>query len=437
MIKMTEYAKRRNTLMQKIGPNGIVILPAANELLRNGDAFYPYRQNSDFYYLTGFNEPESVLVLAPKRKQGQYILFNRVRDKDKEIWDGPRAGQDGARDIFMADEAHPIPDLEKLLPDLLLSRDTIHYPMGINKKFDKILFRAINQIRSKIRSGIKSPIAFADIIPTLHEMRLFKSQAEIAVMQKAVDITAKGHIRAMETTRPGMHEYELEAELRYEFQKNGAQSPAYNSIVGSGRNTCVLHYISNDKKIEDNDLILIDAGCEYQNYASDITRTFPANGRFSKEQRAIYELVLKSQLAAIQSIKPGSLWTDAQDVIVKIITQGLIDLGLLKGKCTDLIKNQAYLPFYMHKSGHWLGLDVHDVGRYKIDEKWRKLQAGMVLTVEPGIYISSDIKSVHKRWHNIGVRIEDDVLVTKTGHLVLSHQIPKTIPEIEAIMAAG
>jgi Xaa-Pro aminopeptidase len=435
MIKMSEFAKRRKELMQKVGQNGIVILPSAPEVYRNGDAVYAYRQNSDFYYLTGFEEPESVLVLAPNRKEGEFILFNRIRDRDREIWDGPRAGQEGAVKEFQADQAFPFNELTLMLPDLLAGREAIHYPLGINRDFDKVLLEGVNKVRAKIRGGMQSPIAFVDISSSLHEMRLFKSPDEVAVMQKAIDITTAAHIRAMEVCKPGMNESELEAEIMYVFQRNGARYPAYNCIVGSGRNSCILHYINNNQKIADGDLILIDAGAEYQNYAADITRTFPANGKFSGEQRAIYELVLESQLAAIKTVKPEAAWIDAQDVIVKIITQGLIDLGILKGNLDGLIEKQAYLPFYMHKSGHWLGLDVHDVGRYRIESQWRSLQPGMVFTIEPGIYISSDIPGVDKRWHNIGVRIEDNILVTDTGHDVLSAKIPKSVAEIEAIMA--
>jgi Xaa-Pro aminopeptidase len=414
MIKMTEYAKRRKTLMREIGAAGIIILPAAAEVARNADAVYAYRQNSDFYYLTGFNEPEAVVVLAPGRKDGEYILFNRVRDRDREIWDGPRAGQKGARKEFHADESFPIEMFEKMLPDLLAGREGIHYPLGLSKCFDNTIMTAMNRVRAQVRGGVQSPSAFYDISPTIHEMRIFKSPAEIAVMRKAAQISAAAHVRAMRACKPDMHEYQLEAELNYEFVSNGARFAAYNSIIGSGRNTCILHYISNDKKIKNGDMVLIDAGCEYQNYASDITRS--------------------SQLAAIKSVKPGALWTAPQDVIVKILTQGLIDLGILKGKRDNLIKEQAYLPFYMHRSGHFLGLDVHDCGRYRIDNKWRKLKPGMVLTVEPGLYISADIKGVHKRWHNIGVRIEDDVVVTNKGCDVLSKDVPKSADDIEALM---
>lgn len=437
MINMTEYAKRRKALMQTIGSDAILILPAASEILRNGDAHYPHRQSSDFYYLTGFNEPEAVVVLAPKRKAGEYILFNRVRDPLHEIWDGPRAGQEGARKHFHADQAFPISEFKKMLPELLAGREVVHYPLARNKQFDKVIFNAIQDCRQKIRTGLQTPQAFADIEPSIHEMRLLKSPAEIATMQKAVDITAKAHEHAMKICKPGMYEYELEAALQYEFFRHGARSPAYTSIVGSGRNTCILHYIANDKKIEKGDLVLIDAGAEYQNYAADITRTFPANGKFTGEQRAIYELVLEAQLAAIAAVKPGAPFTITQDTVVKVITQGLIDLKLLKGRVDDLIEKKAYTDFYMHRAGHWIGLDVHDVGQYKVGAHWRKFAPGMMITVEPGIYISSDLKHIPTKWHNIGVRIEDNVLVTKKGHDVLSHKIPKKIKEIEALVGSA
>lgn len=435
MLKMTEFAKRRKQLMQKIGPTGIIILASAPIAHRNSDSTYPYRQHSDFYYLTGFEEPESVAVIAPKRKEGEFILFNRVRNRDQEIWNGRRAGQAGARKQYLADEAFPISELENKLPELLEGREHIHHTLGIDADFDALLFRATNKIRAKIRSGLHSPIAFVDITHSIHEMRLIKSPAEIALMRKAANISADAHRRAMKFCKPGMNEYQLEAEISHEFQRQGARHPAYTSIVGSGANSCILHYNENNQIIQKNDLVLIDAGCEYQNYAADITRTFPASGTFSAEQRTIYNIVLTAQLAAIKTIRPGASWIAAQNTIVKIITQGLLDIGLLKGKVSDLIDKQAYLPFYMHKSGHWLGLDVHDVGRYKALGKWRVFEPGMVLTVEPGIYISADIPGVPKRWQNIGIRIEDDVLVTKDGHEVLTENAPKTVKDIEALMA--
>lgn len=435
MINMKEYAQRRKALMKQIGNDEIIIIPAAREVNRNGDAHYAYRQNSDFYYLTGFMEPESVLVLAPSRDEGEYILFNRIRDRDREIWDGPRAGQDGARRKFLADQSFPIELFQEMLPSLLVGRKTIHYPVGLYPQFDSEMMQAVNAVRARIRGGVEFPVAFHDISPTIHEMRLIKSPDEIALMRRAAQISAEAHKFAMITCRPDMYEYELEAELLYEFTRQGARAVAYNSIVGSGKNSCILHYVANDKKIQKDDMVLIDAGCEYQNYASDITRTFPANGKFSPEQRDIYQLVLAAQLAAIKTVKPGASWMAPQQAIVKIITQGLIDLGILKGKCDSLIEQEAYMPFYMHRSGHFLGLDVHDCGRYRVNNKWRKLEPGMVLTIEPGLYLSADIKGLHKRWHNIGVRIEDDVVVTKKGNDVLSQDVPKQIDEIEALMA--
>jgi Xaa-Pro aminopeptidase len=434
MIKMTEYAQRRKQLMQKIGPTGLVILTCAPSMRRNGDSDYPFRQQSDFYYLTGFEEPEAVAIIAPKRKGGEFIIFNRVRNREHEIWDGKRAGQEGACQEFGADEAFAFAELASKLSELLEGREKIHYAIGMDKFFDKIILTTINKMRGKIRAGLQAPLGFEDITDTIHEMRLIKSPGEVALMRKAAQISAAAHIKAMQFCKPGVNEYQLEAELVYEFQKNGARFPAYTPIVGSGENTCILHYISNNQPVKSGDLVLVDAGCEYQNYASDITRTFPANGTFNKEQRAIYELVLKSQIAGIKAVRPGAAWPSMQTAIVKVITQGLVDLGILKGKVSDLIEKEAYFPFYMHKSGHWLGLDVHDVGRYKINGKWRTLQPGMVLTVEPGIYISADTAGVDKRWHNIGVRIEDDIVVTADGCDVLSRDVPKTIAEIEALV---
>ncbi len=434
MIKMTEFAKRRKKLMQKIGPTGIVILVTAPLTVRNGDADYAYRQQSDFYYMTGFEEPEAVALFVPQRKAGEFILFNRIRNRDEEIWTGTRAGQLGACKTFGANEAYPIEQLAEKLPEFLTGREEIHYTLGSNSTFDTLLLDTMNKIRGKIRSGIQSPLAFVDLTHTVHEMRLIKSPAEIALMRKAAKISAAAHIQAMATCKPGINEYQLEAEITYQFQKNGARYHAYTPIVSSGINTCTLHYNDNNRIIKNKSIVLIDAGCEYQNYASDVTRTFPANGRFTAEQRAIYEIVLEAQLAGIKAIRPKAEWCAMQNAIVKIITQGLIDLKLLKGTLHNLIEKKAYTKFYMHGAGHWLGLDVHDVGRYKSHDKWRRLQPGMVLTVEPGIYIPAGTPGVPKRWHNIGVRIEDDVLVTATGNDVLSNGAPKMIEDIEAIM---
>lgn len=434
MITSTpEWEKRRKSLLKKVGPTALVLLPAAPSVTRNADYEFPYRQNSDFYYLTGFEEPEAIMVLAPKRPQGEFILFNRPRHREKEIWEGPRAGQDGARKKHGAEQAFPIQDFAEKLPELLIGRKEVYYQMGINKDVDRILLGAMHELRGKVRKGISYPTTLMDLGEIIHEMRLIKSPAEIQIMRKAANIAADAHIRAMKTCKPGMNEYQIEAEILYEFQRQGARYPAYTSIVGSGPNSCILHYNSNNKVIKDGSLVLIDAGAEYQNYASDITRTFPANGKFSKEQQAIYQLVLDAQTATINIIKAGLPWEKMHETAVKVLTQGLIKLGLLRGNLKTLIANKAYTPFYMHHTGHWLGLDVHDAGRYAFDNKWRKLEPGMVLTVEPGIYISSDLK-VPSRWHNIGVRIEDDVLVTAKGHEVLSKKVPKTIAAIEALM---
>lgn len=435
MPGMSIYAARRKALMAQIGSKSMVILPAAPEVIRTGDAHYPYRQNSDFYYLSGFEEPEAVLILAPNRIEGEFILFNRIRDRDREIWDGPRAGQEGAVDVYKADQSFPIDELKDRLPDLMVGREQIHYTLGNRAEFDDLVLASLKKIRLKIRSGLKTPLSFVDVSPTLHEMRLFKDEAEIALMQKAIDATVKAHSRAMQYCQPHQYEYQLEAELMYIFQSHGARSAAYGSIVASGRNSCILHYVQNDRKISDGDLVLIDAGAEYQNYAADITRTFPANGRFSPEQKAVYDIVLASQLAAIDCVTPNTSWGAMQEVVVRVLTQGLVDLGILKGNVASLIEQQAYLPYYMHRSGHWLGLDVHDVGRYMVNSTWRDLQPGMVLTVEPGLYLSAEIPGLDKKWHNIGVRIEDDVLVTPEGHRVLSHDLPKTIESIETLMA--
>lgn len=431
----TVFQKRRADLLKKIPPHALVLVPTAPIAIRNGDYEYPYRPHSDFYYLTGFEEPEAIAVLAPKRKEGDYLLFNRPRHREREIWDGPRAGQVGACRQYGAKQAFPIAEFAERLPSLLIGRKAVYYLFGINKNVDDLLLSAYQNLRGRVRSGIHFPTALIDLGDLLHEQRLIKGPAEIRLMRKAADISAAAHIRAMKACKPGVFEYQLEAELLHEFQSQGARYPAYTSIVGSDANTCILHYNANNQSIKNGSMVLIDAGCEYQGYAADITRTFPANGRFNQEQRAIYNLVLKAQMAVIKLIKPGLAWNKMHETALRVLTQGLIDLGLLRGRLKDLLAKQAYLPFYMHRTGHWLGLDVHDAGLYALKGKWRKLQAGMVLTVEPGLYISSNLKKVPKRWHNIGVRIEDDVLVTATGCEVLSRKAPKTIADIEALMA--
>ena len=433
-MKQTEFKRRRRQLMQMMGPGSVAILPAAPEVVRNRDVHYPYRPDSDFYYLTGFSEPEAIAVLIPGRRQAEYVLFCRERDEKRERWDGPRAGQEKAVQEFGADDSFPIADCEEILPGLLEECTRVFYAMGSNPDLDKRLADWVNQIRGKARTGVHGPVEFIALDHYLHEMRLYKSAAEVQRMRQAAKITSAAHVRLMQTCRPGMHEYELEAEFIHECATRGARFQAYPSIVGGGGNACVLHYVDNRDELKDGDLVLVDAGCEYGYYASDITRTFPVNGRFNPAQRAIYELVLAAQEAAIAKVKPGNHWNDPHDAAVRVITKGLIDLGLLKGTSTHLIKEQAYAKFYMHRTGHWLGMDVHDVGDYKVDGAWRELEPGMTLTVEPGIYIPAGMRGVPKKFWNIGIRIEDDVLVTADGHEVLTRDAPKAVAEIEALM---
>ncbi len=436
MITQQEYAQRRNALIDKIGKNAIAILPAAPEYFRNGDNHYKFRQNSDFYYLTGFSEPEAVAIFIPGHENGEYLLFNRPRDAFSEIWYGRRAGQQGAVKNYGANHAYQISEFFEKIPELLLNRDTLYLAIGRNPEFDEQILNAINTLRTKVRSGVGAPINIINCEIILHEMRLKKSAAEIETMRKAAQISVAAHIRAMQICKPGMYEYQLEAEMLHEFFKQGCRSVAYDPIIGGGENTCILHYHENNTELKNGDLVLIDAGGEYQNYSSDITRTFPVNGKFSTEQKAIYEIVLSAQLAGIKQVHPGNPWPKIQQTMIQIITEGLVKLGILKGSVNDLIESKTYQTFYMHNSGHWLGLDTHDVGAYQINGKWRELAPGMVLTVEPGIYIAANTPNVDPRWWNVGVRIEDDVLVTKDGNDVLSAGLPKEIAEIESLMRA-
>jgi Xaa-Pro aminopeptidase len=434
-MNKSEFSRRRQRLMQGMDKDSIAILPAAPERIRNRDVEYSYRPDSDFYYLTGFAEPEAVAVMIPGREHGEYILFCRERDPEMELWNGRRAGLDGAIEEYGADDAFPISDIDEILPGLLENRERVYYTMGANPDFDRQVMEWINLLRKKSRSGVHAPSEFVSLDHSLHDMRLYKSAAEVKAMRQAARISAVAHRRAMEACRPGMMEYQLEAELLHSFMQQGARHPAYPSIVGAGENGCILHYTENSSKLKKGDLLLIDAGCEYEYYASDITRTFPVDGRFSRAQRSLYELVLEAQYAAIEQVRPGKTWNQPHDAAVRVMTEGLVRLGLLKGKVENLVKKEAYKRFYMHRTGHWLGMDVHDVGEYKVGDEWRVLEPGMVLTIEPGIYIASGSKGVAKKWWNIGIRIEDDVLVTKEGHEVLSVDAPKSVEEIEALMA--
>ena len=436
-IPKSEYARRRKALMAQMEPNSIAILPAAAVAIRNRDVEHVYRQDSDFQYLSGFPEPEAVVVLIPGREYGEYVLFCRERNPQRELWDGLRAGQEGAIRDFGADDAFPINDIDEILPGLIEGRDRVYSAMGSHAEFDRHLMEWINVIRSKAHLGAQPPNEFVALDHLLHDMRLYKSAAEIKVMREAASISARAHVRAMQACRPGLHEFSIEAELDYEFRKGGAKMPAYGSIVASGRNACILHYQQNDAPLKGGDLVLIDAGCEIDCYASDITRTFPVSGTFSPEQKAIYELVLKSQEAAFAAIGPNKHWNQAHEATVQVITEGLVELGLLQGDVDELIANETYKTFYMHRAGHWLGMDVHDVGDYKVGGEWRVLEVGMTLTVEPGIYISPDNQQVAKKWRGIGVRIEDDVVVTKKGCEILTNGAPKSVAQIEALMAAA
>ncbi|HEU4532070.1 MAG TPA: Xaa-Pro aminopeptidase [Steroidobacteraceae bacterium] len=430
-----EFARRRRQLMRMMGKDGIAIVPAAPVRLRNGDVEYEYRQDSNFHYLTGFPEPEAVAVLIPGRAHAEYVLFVRDRDPGREVWDGARAGPEGATRLHGADDAFPIADIDEILPGLMENRSSVYYTMGIHTDFDQRVVGWVNSLRATARQGAQTPQEFVALDHLLHDMRLYKSRSELDRMRRAAQIGAQAHARAMRFVRPGLNEYQVEAEILHEFRRHRAQT-SYLPIVGGGRNACVLHYRDNNCELQDGDLLLIDAGCELDFYASDITRTFPINGRFTPEQRAIYEVVLDAQYAAIAKARVGNHWNDPHDAAVRAITQGLVKLGILKGRVPALIRSGAYRRFFMHRTGHWLGLDVHDVGDYKVGGEWRVLEPGMALTVEPGIYIPSGSKGVARRWWNIGVRIEDDVVVSRGEPEVLTAQLPKDPDKIEKLMAA-
>jgi Xaa-Pro aminopeptidase len=422
------YAQRRQRLAEAIG-DGVAVIPTAPERVRNRDSHYPYRFDSHFYYLTGFNEPEAVLVLVGN----QSILFCREKNPEREVWDGFRYGPEAARERFGFDAAFPVSALDKEMERLLENRASLHYPMGLDTEWDARVIRWVNAVRAKARAGIGAPERVQDVRALVDDMRLVKDAHEMGVMRRAARIAAQAHRRAMQRTRPGRTEYEIEAELLYEFRRNGAQFPAYSPIVAGGANACVLHYVFNDAPLHDGDLLLIDAGCELDGYASDITRTFPVNGRFSAAQREVYEIVLAAQRAAMEKVRPGSGWNEPHDAAVKALAQGMIDLKLLPGPLDQALEKETYKRFYMHRTGHWLGLDVHDAGDYKRQGDWRSLAPGMVLTVEPGLYIRAE-DDVPERLRNIGIRIEDDVLVTEAGCEVITAEAPKTIADVEALM---
>ena len=431
-----EFARRRGALMRLMGREAIAIVPAAPVRHRNNDVEYAYRQDSDFHYLTGFDEPESVAVLVPGREQAEYILFVRDRDPARETWEGRRAGPAGARRTYGADDAFPITDVDEILPGLMENRARVFYAMGFYPGFDQRVVGWVNGLRTQARNGRHPPQEIVALDHVLHELRLHKSRSEIALMRESARIAARAHVRAMRFCRPGRMEYEVMAELVHEFRLHNTDT-SYHPIVGGGANSCILHYHENDQRLREGDVLLIDAGCEYHCYASDITRTFPVGGRFTPEQRAVYEVVLEANLAAIAKVRPGNHWNEPHEAAVRVITHGLVRLGLLKGRPAKLERDGAYRRYFMHRTGHWLGMDVHDVGDYKIGDEWRVLEPGMVLTVEPGIYIPVGARGVPKRFQGIGVRIEDDVVVTRTGAEVLTEEAPKDPDELEALMSAS
>ncbi|HJV84742.1 MAG TPA: Xaa-Pro aminopeptidase [Noviherbaspirillum sp.] len=441
---MKSYAARRAALIKQMQDKhgGIAILPTAPEVMRNRDADYPYRHDSYFYYLSGFDEPEAVIVLVAGEKN-QAILFCREKNLEREIWDGYRYGPEAAREAFGFDAAYPISALDTEMPKLMANTPALFYALGSDRRLDKQVQGWLQAVRMQSRAGVVAPSIVHDVHVLLDEMRLVKDEEEIAIMKRAAAISSEAHRRAMMTCRPGLREYHLEAELLHEFRRNGSQYPAYGSIVATGANACVLHYRASNAEIKDGDLVLIDAGCELDSYASDITRTFPANGRFSGPQKALYELVLAAQAAAITEARPGKRFMDGHNAAVRVLAQGMLDTGLLDkdkvGSVDDVISKGAYQQFYMHRTGHWLGMDVHDVGEYREasvlqgEKPWRVLQPGMVLTVEPGIYVRPDPGVPEQFWH-IGIRIEDDALVTESGCDIITAAAPKTVAEIEAVM---
>jgi Xaa-Pro aminopeptidase len=435
-VSQEEFARRRRQLMRIMGRDAIAIVPAAPVRHRNNDVEYAYRQDSDFFYLTGFGEPAAVAVLVPGRPQAEYVLFVRDRNPERETWDGRRAGTEGAIRVHRADDAFPIDDIDEILPGLMENRGRVFYAMGTHPEFDQHFIGWVNGLRNQARNGRHPPQEIVALDHVLHDMRLYKSRAEVGLMREAARIGAAAHIRAMQACRPGLNEYQIAAEIVHEFHRNRADV-SYQPIVGGGENACILHYRENNQPLRDGDLLLIDAGCEYESYASDITRTFPVNGRFTPEQRAVYEVVLEANLAAIAKVRPGNSWNDPHAAAVRVVTQGLVKLGLLKGRVAALEREGAYRRFFMHRTGHWLGMDVHDVGDYKVGDEWRVLEPGMVLTIEPGIYISSTPRGTPRHFRNIGIRIEDDVVVTRDGAEVLTSGAPKDPDAIEGAMTAS
>jgi len=433
IIDQTIYSQRRARLLEKM-QRGIAVIPTADEVARNGDTHYAYRHDSSFYYLSGFAEPEAVLVLIAG-DEPQTILFCREKNLEREIWDGYRTGPDAAKEQYGFDAAYPIAQLDEKLTELMGNQPVLFCPLGNDAAWDQRLLKLRGVVQAKVRSGIRAPDEIRDVRALLHEMRLFKDEHELAVMRRAAVISAQAHRRAMQSTRSGLFEYQVEAELLHEFCRHGAHHAAYPSIVAGGAHACVLHYVGNNAALKDGDLLLIDAGCEVEGYAADITRTFPVNGRFSAAQKDVYEIVLAAQAAAIAAAQPNNTWDEPHNAALRVLAQGFIDLKLCQGSVDGVLESESYKRFYMHRTGHWLGMDVHDTGDYKVDDHWRKLQPGMVFTVEPGCYIRPADDVPQALW-NIGIRIEDDVAITVQGNEVLTAAAPKTVAEIEALMRA-
>ena len=421
--------------MRRMEPDSVAIIPAAREVTRSHDTEYRFRQDSDFYYLTGFREPDAIAVVAPGREK-PFTLFVRPRDREKEIWNGRRAGVEGAKGSYGADEAFPVEEFDAKLVELLDGARSLYYRLGAgNSGLDQSLINQLSRMRMMGRRGVRPPQTIIDPGTLIHEMRLVKSDEEVALMQRAADIASEAHREAMASARPGMKEYEIDALLEYVFRRNGSAAPAYNSIVGSGVNATILHYVDNDAELKDGDLLLIDAGAEYEGFASDITRTFPVGGRFNAAQRDVYQLVLDCQEECIRLVRPGVTLDEMHRRSVEILTEGMVRLGLLKGEPAKLIEEEQYKKFYMHRLGHYLGLDVHDAGAYHLEGQPRPVEPGIVMTVEPGIYVAEDAEDIPEQYRGIGVRIEDDVLVTPDGYRVLTDKAPKQVEEIEALMA--
>ncbi|MBJ40249.1 MAG: Xaa-Pro aminopeptidase [Gammaproteobacteria bacterium] len=433
-IGLDEFRRRRQELMALMADNSVAILPSGRMMMRNSDVDFLFRQDSNFHYLTGFGEPESVLVLIPGREHGESILFCRERDPDLEQWHGRMTGPDRAMQLYQLDDAFPISDIDDILPGLIEGRSQLYHQMGVDGGFDNRVLGWVNGLRNNRQGGAQPPGELIQLGQYVHELRLFKSAQEVAVMKHAAKVTAQGHRRLMEIAEPGMNEHRFEVELNYQFGLGGVRSPAYPSIVGAGVNACILHYIENNQPMAKGDLVLVDAGAEYEHYASDVTRTFPVDGRFSDAQRALYEVVLAANIAAIDKVLPGNHWNEPHEAATRVITEGLVALGILEGEVEALMEDEAFKPFYMHRTGHWLGLDVHDVGEYKVGDAWRVFEPGMVTTVEPGIYIPEDA-DVPRQFRGIGIRIEDDVLVTRKGNEVITADVPKNIDDIESFMA--